>query len=1311
MSASYPFVPIPLDTSADNATSFALHLLSTIEFSAGSTSGDAIAAAVRAHPLLSRDAATPLRALAMPYAGWTTVRKITAGAPGVVEVTLAYAGRTPFGKLRTTLADYLSRSTPVATAQLRPDTAHDKRVAADFLDITGAHNRLARLRGLIGQGFATSAGLRAATFDDLSDRSINYAQRRWLDGTAQGVVIALLFGSLKADTLGLGREGAELVAQLKADVAVQRRRLNASVATPLRSDAALVSTAADGDSEVDPRDPNAAIHAALSNGLIAEATGMATRWTATTAQPLSGDYVIAIDPASFAAEAAVNCSATAFRRTASTHPLSFADIGKPTRTNGLAALNDENGLPRYSATGINAEVALIQGTILQADNSVADAPSDAPALLDDGTGRRDDRAPVELAGRQVGYNELEAAGLTVSAPPDDLVTPDLLKSQTRAADFPCLFLEDLWTGFRMDIAAEGQGALRSIHRHHQRISFAASGRTIRGDGEDFWPREAANVTSDQLSTEIIRYNGLSSAQTRDYAIFLGTDGLATNVQGALFSVEIEGATGVTPLRFGDTYAYRLRNVFQGGISLADDDPGLDALGGRHIQTAPFLRARSYRAGEIIAPADKVSTGDGRLTVFLSETERSARLLIAPAPVDTDTARYNGQFLGRADEATRDAGRAFVTDLAEYLRTGGSDAAYYCDPDVAAISVELWLRNGDPQSTERNFSFEDGTYCEMIDPLHVGPVTARFGAAGRWRDFRPIEIILSRSTDLRPALRLEAGGRRVRVTLPPAAEIELVLTPAVTARAVQATARFAPSNSLLALAGGALPASGAGLPLVEHRIRAIHCTRTPMATPRLVSESNAPGGTPLAIFKRPPASDRAELAGYVDVDAASSGEVRIAGAWKEIDDDPTHERYVLKDGRTVSRPRSVQFRDYGPPGPGVALQRMLAQGLAAQSLAGVSGMIGQQCAENRIFMGGSKPATPTGTPDDSETPPCVLALGNGRRARLTLSATATARHAARYPVDPRKPTSLTSLPIIGEVPAAVELSEPAISHVMPLVRQQTSRDKGRQIRVRLYAFRIYVRRPWFQSGPGERLAIGCHVGTVAPGPRDTVPKSYSQWGEDPIARTHVEVSKRLPRASDFRTATTEPLDPDLYAADAPEGVGALLYFDDVVRDSGAAGTAAADAAHLSLASYALCWDDTQKLWYCDIELGNDFTGWLGLALYRHQPHAHEGLQISQSAAWLCSQQLQGERVTWFRQAGILHVTIGPVYDRTLGFEAEQRRYENGISLTDTAPERLSFRSFEVDGRVYFEGRFEVTGSIEIVRRRFDFDIASFTLEAI
>jgi hypothetical protein len=1316
MTATYAFVVVPLDAVAvDTApTRFAMRLVSTIEFAAGMTSGKEIKAAVRQHPLLGRDPTAPLRSLIMRYDDWKVTRTITAGAPGVKDLSLMYRGGASFSALMAVLEDYLARPDKISVAQLSRDVGHDKHKPEDFLNIARMHDRITALREMLHRSLVARFSLRGpAQLDDLSDQAIRYTQKRWIDGQVQAGLIALIFGGAKAQDLGVGPDGANLAAQLRRDTVFLEARLAPS--RDLSNGArGFQAVGIAGEIEVDPKDPNAAVHAALTNSLIAEACGIVTEWTAESAEPIVGDYVMALDPTSFPANVALACKATAFRRQGSTHPLAIDDLGKATTSNGgLAFLNDDKGAPRYSCTGINAEVASVQATVLQANNSVANRSADTPRLLATGNQRRDDRPPVELAPEQFGFNELEASGLTISAPAEDLTTPDALKSPTRETDLPCLFLEDLWIGYRLDLAVEGESSLRSIHRQRQLVTFSGSGRTVRGECENHWPREPGNAETGDISTEIIRFNGLSTAQNTDYAAFLDIDLNGEAPVGPSadlpFSVKVEGCSGVTPLRFRRTYSYRLRNVFQGGVSHSDTDPALAALGPHYVQSASYLRARSFRAGEVVMP-DSAGTGAGGnpMSIFLTDEKRTKTILVAPTPVDPDTARYNGQFLAGAAEEERDAQRAFVVDLPAYLRAEGNDAPYYCDPEVSAIKVELWMRNGDPQSTDRDFSFEDGVFCEMVEPLHLGPVTARFGTADRWREFRPIEIILTATADIHPKLKVEGKGRRVSVTVPVAADIALVLTPVVSPDNIRLSAGFTSSNSIAALIGPEGPTIASVLPVVEHRIRAVHCSRMPTAVPAMVSDINAlrRGSQAIAILKRDVLSDRAEIEGYIRVDAASSGEVQIEGAWSEIDDDPMHEHYVLKAGRNTARPRSLQFREYMPPGPAASARAWIAGVVGSSAIATSAAKIGRQCAENRVFMGGSKPA---GVAAGGEAPPCVLALGSSRRARLTLTATAKSRYSEQFSPRPKQRFELKSKPMLADVPASMLLSAPDISHVMPLVRQVEGSDEGRHARQRLEAIRVYLRRPCFITGPGERLAIACHAGPPPKGKRNTPNKIFTQWGEDPVARTKSEASLRLPRASDFRWGGVATLDPVLYPPDSPEGVESVLYLDDIIREPEAADQ---EDARLSLASFAVQWDGGQKLWFCDIELSSDFAGWIGLALYRHQPHAHEGWQISRTATWVYSVILKGERVTWIRQNNLLNVTIGPVFDRSIDFQAELRSYEGGISaIADGDVKRLQFNQYEVDGKIYFEGLFPFTKvGIEVIRRRFGTDVASFALDA-
>lgn len=1219
-----------------------------------------------------------------------------------MSLDVRYSGKTAFSTLRKTLLDYLARDKAVTVAKLRPDDTHDRRKPDHFFDPAGMFDRVLVLRELLQQRFAGGM-MQIAQATDLTDRSVNFQRRRASASHAQSALIQLLSGELKGQDVGLSVQGAKALAQLRLDVTAVERRLRPRSDGGSGSDA-LRSFAAGSEGIVDLLDPNASIHAALVNGLLAKACGLVTEWSAQSPDPMAGDFVVALDPSSFADPSSSICRTTAFRRSDMTSPVSYADIGTARTTNcGLVALNDDKNQPRYSCTGINAEVSAIQAVVLQAKNSISNSALDRSASPK-AEPMRDDRPPVELADQQFGANDLEAVGLTISAPADDLVTPDALKAPNREKDLPCLFLEDLWIGFRLDIADGTGGAMRSVHRQRQRIKLSGSGNIIAGETEDFWPRESPAQDVRDLSNEIVRFNGLSAAQNIDYAKMLGDYKPPASPAGAPFSVTVEGSVDVTPLRFNTDYPYRLRTVLQGAISFRSDDARLAQASPAFHQVAPYRRARSFRPGEVVplgeGAADERENG---LSIFLSDKQRKRSVLIAPSPVDPDTARYGGQFLVRSDEPSVDRKRIFVKDLPRLL-SSDADRSYYCDPDVSGVNVELWIRNGDRRTSDPEYRYANGVFCELIEPKHMGPEVGLFGREGKWREFRPIELTFSTTSSADARLSSSSSGRKVKIEVPRYADIEVVLTPIVSVETVKRAAAFTPSTTIAPLLPS--PSVAAALPVVEHRIRVVHCVAQPAALPRIVSESNAAGSSsePIAVLKRDPTSDRAELVGYVEVDAASTGEMQLNASWLDIDDDPMHERYVLKAGQTAAKPRSISFKEAHGAASGLLpspLQKDFATRVKAFSDA--ADVIGKQCAENRIFMGGLSPIGSNG--DGLER--VDLAFGTARRARPTLVATAKSRYASRFPLALEKDVTRASKSAVADVPASMPLPVPIISHVMPLVRQRISSDKARRTRTNIYGFRIYVRRPWFVSGPGERLAVACHAGPLPRSGRDVIDKGFTQWGQDPSARSPTEAGRRLPRASDFRATDGQgPLDAALYPQDSLEGIDPVLYADDVVRD---AESGTIDDSRLALASYALRWDDDQSLWYCDVVLGSDFTGWIGLALYRHQPHAHEGYQLSTGAAFVYARVLQSETVAWLRQDGRLRVTLGPIFDSTISFEAESRTFRDGVSISQQGQGRLSFRELTVDGRRYFEGTFNAgKEGIEIFRRRLGRDISSFNI---
>jgi hypothetical protein len=1325
MSAEFRLIVVPLDSAnvSEAQSTFTVRIVSNLEFPPGTSSPTNIAQVVSAHPLLSRGAAPVIRAFVLEYNAWSSGGSVlNANTPGAIPVSLTWAQSDAPDLLRQTLADYLFRTAEIDVAIINHDRRFDDLDETNFIDIAKMHDDLSVIRTELHERAVNRFGFsRSMSLDSPSlDRSA-YAQARWLDTYVQASLLDALFAPARSRTLPVGPEAVSALQSLRIAVERMQRRLSAKSATRSRPQNALKRATSAGETTVSFQDPNVSLHAALKNSALAQACGIVTTWRAQPRDPIAGDYVIVLDLRSVSANstiAAVTTQPTAFRRKGHTHPLSYADLGKETTNCGLALLNEHGGNARYRSTAINAETASFQATLLQVNNSISNS-SISPAISSskgDPVAPRDDRPPQLLSNDHFGSNELESAGITISAPVEDLKTPPALGDSQRQASLPCLFLEDLWIGFRLDISDGKGGRLLSVHKQRQEITFHGSGKKIQGTLEDFFAREQADPTKDVTSTEIVRYLGLNSAQAADYARFLGTYKEQVFPEPPPFTTRVIDYADATPLRFGRVYPYRLRLVFIGGISFSDRDENLYAFGAGYVQNCPFFRARAFRPGEVVYPkSEPNSPGSQGRPIFLTSDQPRATMWLVPTPIDSDTARYHGTFLVKFNEPARNSHRAFITELAKYFQYHSTKAQYYWDPDVSEILIQVAMLNGDPRLSSREFVYRSGSYCELSEHLRLRTEHVRFGPEGDWEKFRPITIQFIATSSARPEI--SVSGQRVQITIPPAGDVEVSLIPAIATEKIVATASYAASTMQLGKrqARGMDGAVWAPVPTVaEHKLRAIHCLKRPTVVPVFTSTSIRPAAPipPVLVAQRDRYKETAELNGYLQIDAASTGQIRLEALWSDIADNPQHNRFVISPARNVSAPRSVSFAKYAPPAPSEIAR--LSYSEAARTLRQGShilpDMFELQCSENKVFLG---VAALDNLPPQSGRP-CILNFGDARRKHAVITAVAISRYQTQFMSGNPAEFEARSSPIFVDVPASVRLPGPEISHVVPLARDIVQKGGANGQSRRVYALRIYIRRSWFLSGPCERVAIGCRSGELPDRPIASLNKYVTQWGEDPVERPKLAVTRRLPRASDFRipVGAAEPeLDDKLYPPNSVEGNSPIIYRDNLIRAE-----VSSDAAdnYLSSASFAVRWDSDAHLWFCDVEVTQEFSGWCGLALYRHQPHAHEGTQLSETPAWVYGAVLRGEQLAWFKHGGKLHVTIGPVYDRYTSFEFDSTEFHDGISsnLQNSASRRVALQKFVANEQTYFEGIVDVGETTwSITKTRFGSDVASLQLHNV
>ena len=495
------------------------------------------------------------------------------------------------------------------------------------------------------------------------------------------------------------------------------------------------------------------------------------------------------------------------------------------------------------------------------------------------------------------------------------------------------------------------------------------------------------------------------------------------------------------------------------------------------------------------------------------------------------------------------------------------------------------------------------------------------------------------------------------------------------------------------------------------IRVRHAVKKPLHTVGIVGDtvSDAPDNL-VYVAWRELDNPSADLPGRIEVDAPSAGEVKLLAEWQDIKDHPDQPQYILESGRSQTVARSVTFQPLKPVRPTGGMFRALVHGPRAELAVGTTRyhilqQFGLQCSEDKIFLG----ETPLDNGCQRQERAGRINLKDTRRKTVTLSASALSRFRKHWSSGADGDFSVISSPALIDVPSSLPLSAPRISHILPIGRNDERAAAGGRLRRTIYGFRIYIKRPWFESNAGERLAIGCASEEDAPGiTQGTLDKHVTQWGEDPLERPRLQASLRRPRASDFVAATPGTAgapDPILYPPLHRGAEDAVLYRDNVLLTPADSST---KARRVCVSSFRVSFDAAQRLWYCDVCVSGEFVGWCGLALYRHQPFALEGRELSQTPDWAYGAILHGEPVAWVTDGAFTRLTIGPVFDPNISFEIDPAVFKDGVStnLSDSSGPATALKRYHTKSGWYFEAKVpQRADGWTLIKKRFGHSVAA------
>lgn len=219
------------------------------------------------------------------------------------------------------------------------------------------------------------------------------------------------------------------------------------------------------------------------------------------------------------------------------------------------------------------------------------------------------------------------------------------------------------------------------------------------------------------------------------------------------------------------------------------------------------------------------------------------------------------------------------------------------------------------------------------------------------------------------------------------------------------------------------------------------------------------------------------------------------------------------------------------------------------------------------------------------------LGDTRHRRIRYRAVATSRYREYFPDDQDLDFTRASAPIEVNVPASARPGPVSVRYVVPTFgwERQATANMVRSVRYG-GGVRVYLDRPWYNSGEGELLGVVLwQSGRAGNAAREAWKPFVTQWGRDPIWHTN-PAWPPMPGPEHFPIATA-----------AEDG---LRLQESVPADE------YGDPGLVRVAGHEVAFDPVRKLWYCDIVLDCPAYGpFVRLALARYQPNALAEAKLS------------------------------------------------------------------------------------------------------
>lgn len=796
---------------------------------------------------------------------------------------------------------------------------------------------------------------------------------------------------------------------------------------------------------------------------------------------------------------------------------------------------------------------------------------------------------------------------------------------------PTLQAEDIAQGYRVDVWDSKHG------RWYQLCARSGNPRIINGygigkpqkvvpvpAGDEGWIEPVTTSPPGQfgpfnLPETMLRWDGWSLVASRpgkhlpETAQGMEPDTGNPPPPGADFQLQIDYAAtpGTLPvLRFGRGYRFRARVVDLAGNSLPFDKSASFAE-----TTSPVTYGRLEPvASPVIVPCAPRTPGESLETLVIrsnynipDSTVAPCERHLAPPVTSIELALTHGVI----DDAAGVPDKALYTTLADRdglsYKSASVQKKYHGKAEADGQHEWIYYPPGSPAFAVPYLPDVMGCGVSLLGLPGAGTsrVIVPFGTG--WPDKRAVRLVI------------EAGsGAPVP---PPANKADGELTvraPKASVTTVRISSWFAPGQLGLLKLWQWLQAAGEATPYLEklflegghymvtpyRELTIVHAVRQPLAAPTVQSlaPTRNPGWSYITlnggVTAHPPSTQRVDvLSSYTDpfddgvsksgvvsrqtkarvaeipLESGASGDITVADMRHDFGDTKHHTVYYSLQATTRFAEYFASVSDVALHGttPAVVSKHGFAQGTVV--VQGTGAHAARAYAEGTDFAENDGAGTIARISSGR--------IPNGATVQVTYVAPPITRSSLEPDAHPPTPQGY-----VANVRSSARPPAPDVRYLIPAFGWQHTSSAAQKTSTRIgNTLRVYLGRPWFETGADELLGVvvGIPGSPGAPFPPELVP-FVSGYGQDPVF-----TAGRVRQASVFDFSLAVYKDTALVLAEQQPG----------------------SPPWVDVAGHAVSWDASRKLWYADIALnpGASYMPFVKLALVRFQPNSLQGLELS------------------------------------------------------------------------------------------------------